>query len=177
MANIVDIINEEILNTVANYPEFGERLKSIDEVGEGTAGVYPFHYDNVAYNEINYNFDTEEDEYIVVITNVDMHAGAWEMQFGTVGGTPQDVVNKGKMYKVMATILQITNDFIDKHKPNILRFKPEKDEEREDDDMRRFNLYMAYIKKHMRPDYFVFEYGDYIIIERKIKIKSNIPKV
>jgi len=34
MLNILDIIKEEIMNTVANYPQFGDRLKSIDEVGE-----------------------------------------------------------------------------------------------------------------------------------------------
>jgi len=36
---------------------------------------------------------------------------------------------------------------------------------------------MQYIKKNMIPAYMVFEYGDYIVIERKIKIKSNIPKI
>ena len=174
--DIKKIIQEEIMTTVANYPQFGDRLNSISEVGEGTAGAYPFRFDNVSYNEVNYHFDTEEDEYVVIISNVDVHAGIWEMQFGTVGGTPQDVTNRGVMFKVMATILQITNDFIDKFKPNALKFKPSKDEEREDD-KRRFNFYMAYIKKNMRTEYMVYEYGDYIIIERKVKIKSNIPKI
>jgi len=177
MTNIKDIIKEEILNTVANYPLFGDHLRSINEVGEGTAGVYPFRFDNVAYNEVNYHFDTEEDEYVVIINNTDPRAGVWEMQFGIVGGTPKDVVNHGRLFKVMGTIIQITNNFIDKFKPNILRFKPEKNEERLGDDMRRFNLYMAYIMKNMRLDYFVFEYGDYIVIERKVKIKTNIPKI
>lgn len=176
MPSIKDIINEEIMSTVANYPEFGDRLRSISETGEGSSTPYPFKFDNVSYNEVNYNFDTEEDEYVVIINNVDVHLGIWEMQFGTVGGTPQDVTNRGKVFNVMATILQITNDFIDRYKPNVLRFKPEKDEERQDD-KRRFNIYMQYIKKNMRPDYMVFEYGDYIVIERKIKIKSNIPKI
>jgi len=176
MSSIIEIINEEIMSTVANYPQFGDRLKSISETGEGSSTAYPFKFDNVSYNEVNYNFDTEEDEYVVIINNVDVHAGIWEMQFGTVGGTPQDITNRGRVFNIMATILQITNDFIEKFKPNVLRFKPEKDEER-DDDKRRFNLYMQYIKKNMRPEYFVYDYGDYIVIERKIKIKSNIPKI
>jgi hypothetical protein len=176
MLNIIDIINEEIMTTAANFPRFGDRLKSISETGEGTAGAYPFRFDNVANDEVNYHFDTEEDDYVVLINNVDPHAGVWEMQFGTVGGTPEDVTNRGKVFKVMATILQITNDFINKYKPNALRFKPTKDEELEDD-KRRYNIYMQYIKKNMRPEYMVYEYGDYIVIERKIKIKSNIPKI
>ena len=176
MLNIVDIINEEIMTTVANLPRFGDRLNSISEVGEGTSGAYPYRFDNVSYNEVNYHFDTEEDEYVVIINNIDPNAGVWEMQFGTVGGTPEDITNRGRVFKVMATVLQITNEFIDKYKPNALRFKPSKDVEREDD-KRRFNLYMQYIKKNMRPEYMVYEYGDYIVIERKVKIKSNMPQI
>lgn len=176
MSNIKKIINEEIMNTVANYPEFGERLHNLNEIGEASAKPYPFTFDYVSYNEVNYNFQTEEDDYVVMINNIDTNAGIWMMQFGTVGGTPQDVVNRGRIFNVMATILQITTDFLDKFKPNILRFKPEKDEDKVDD-KRRFNIYMAYIKKHMRNDYFVHEYGDYIVIERKIKIKSNTPRI
>jgi len=176
MLNIIDIINEEIMTTVANYPQFGDRLNSISETGEGTSGAYPYKFDNVSYNEVNYHFDTEEDDYVVIINNVDPHGGIWELQFGVVGGTPEDVTNRGRIFNVMATVLQITNDFIDKYKPNALRFKPSKDEEREDDN-RRFNLYMQYIKKNMRPDYIVYPYSDYIVIERKVKIKSNIPKI
>jgi len=176
MPSIKDIINEEIMTTVANLPQFGDRLRSINEIGEGTGKPYPYTFDNVSFNEVNYNFDTEEDEYVVIINNVDTNAGVWVMQFGTVGGTPQDVVNRGRMFSVMSTILQITNDFLDKFKPNVLRFKPEKDPEKQDD-KRRFNLYMEYIKKNMRTDYMVYPYGDYIVIERKIKIKSNTPQI
>lgn len=170
MSDIKSIIAEEIMTTVANYPQFGNRLKSISEVGEASASPYPFRFENTSYNEVNYHFDTEEDEYIVMMNNIDANAGAWEMQFGVAGGTPEDVVDRGRMFKVMSTVLEITNDFIDRFKPNVLRFKPAKNEER---DNRRFNLYMVYIKKNMRQDYIVFEYGDFIVIERKIKVKPE----
>lgn len=55
-----------------------------------------------------------------------MYSGIWEMQFGTVGGTPKDVVNKGRIFNVMTTILQIANDFLGKYMPNVIKFKPEK---------------------------------------------------
>lgn len=179
MLKIIDIINEEIMNTVANYPQFGDRLNSISEVGEGSSKSYPFNFEDVAYNEVQYNFDTEDrDEYIVYITQTDINNGVWDMQFGVSGGSPEDVIDKGRMYNVMATILTITNDFIDKYKPNILKFKPAKNEDdNRTDDMRRFKLYMAYIKKNMRPEYLAYEYYPYIVIERKIKIKSNIPNI
>lgn len=176
MGRIKNIIIEEILNTAANYPEFGQRLDSITEVGEASASSYPFTIDEISFDEVNYNFDTEEDDYIVVIELVDMHSGVWEMQFGVAGGTPTDVVDRGRMYKVMSTITQIGYDFINRYKPNVLRFKPVKDDEK-GDDKRRYNLYMAYVRKNLIRDYFAYEYGDYIVIERKVKIKSNIPKV
>ena len=176
MPSIIDIINEEIMTSVANFPRFGDRLNSISETGEGTSNTYPFKFDNVAFNEVNYHFDTEEDEYVVVVNLVDVHAGAWDMQFGTVGGTPDEIVDRGRMFSVMATLVQIVNDFIDRYTPNIIRIEPSKAEDKKNKNQ-RFQLYMAYIKKHQRPEYFTSPYGDYIIIKRKKPIKSNVPKI
>lgn len=176
MQSIIDIIKEEIMTTVATYPRFGDRLNSISEVGEGSSTPYPFKFENTSFNEVHYYFSTEEHDYDVVINLTDQYAGVWMMQFGTIGGDVADVTNEGKPLQIMATLIQITNDFITRFKPNELRFRPEKDEEREDDN-RRFNLYMSFIKKNMIRDYMVYSYGDYIIIKRKIPIKSNIPKI
>lgn len=176
MPDINKIIREEIMTTVANFPQFGDRLKSISEVGEGSSVGYPFKFEDTSFNEVNYHFDTEEDEYVVQINNIDPQSRIWSMQFGTVEGTPKDVVNKGRMYNVMATMLQITNDFIDRFKPNGLKIEPTKDEDKEND-KQRLQLYMQYVKRNMRKDYLAYEYGDSIIIERKAKIDSNIPKI
>ena len=176
MSTIKDIINEEIMTTVANYPQFGDRLGSINEIGEANREPYNFTYENTSFNEVHYYFSSEEYDYDVIIHNTDPHAATWELQFGTIGGSTDDVTNEGKQFKILSTIVKIIYDFINKHQPNILSFKPSKDEERVDD-KRRFNFYMAYIKKNMIPEYFVREYGDYIILERKIKIKSNILQV
>jgi len=174
--DVKKIIQEEIMTTVANYPQFGDRLKSISETGEGSSRAYPYKFENTASDEVHYYFDTEEYEYDVIVNLMDPYAGTWTMQFGTIGGTPDEITNEGKPLQVMSTLLQITTDFIERFKPNALQFKPEKDESREDD-KRRFNLYMQFIKKNIPSLYMVYPYGDYIIIERKIKIKSNIPKI
>ena len=176
MPTIIEIINEEIMTTAANYPQFGDRLRSIDEIGDGSRQPYDFRYDNASFNEVHYYFNTELHDYDVIISNTDSRAGTWELQFGVIGGTTDDVTNEGKQFKILSTIVKIIYDFVDKHQPNALSFKPSKDEEREDD-KRRFNFYMAYIKQNMRRDYFVREYGDYIIVERKIKVKSNTPEI
>jgi hypothetical protein len=169
MLSINEIIKEEILNTVANYPEFGERLHNLDEYGEGTFPAYPFKFQNISFNEVEYDFDTEDgDEYIVIIKQIDRVQNIWDIQFGIAGGEPTDVLNKGRRDYVMSTIVKITNDFIDRFKPNALTFKPEKS--KGENDMRRFNMYMAYIRKNMRDDYMVFERKPHIIIQRKAPI-------
>jgi len=176
MPTIIEIINEEIMTTAANFPNFGDRLRSINEIGDANRAPYPFRYDNASFNEVHYYFSSEQYDYDVIITNTDTRAGTWELQFGTIGGSTDDVTNEGNQFKILSTIVKIIYDFIDKHQPNALSFKPSKDEDR-DDDKRRFNFYMAYIKQNITKDYFMREYGDYIIIERKIKIKSNTPQI
>lgn len=145
-----------------------EELQNIFEYGEANLPAYNYNFENLSDFEVQYNFETEDgDDYIVIVKNVDRIKRIWDIQFGIAGETPQTVVNKGRIGNVMATIVKITNDFIDKSKPNILKFEPSKNS---DNDMRRYNMYMAYIKQHMRLDYFVYEYKPYIIIERKVKI-------
>lgn len=176
MLNIKKIINEEIMTTVANYPQFGQRLNSINEIGEGNLQPYPFKYENTSFNEVHYYFSTEGFDYDVQINNTDSRAGIWTLQFGPIGGSVETITNEGKQFKVMTTVLHIITDFIEKHTPNRLSFKPIKDKNK-NNTAQRFNFYMTYVKKHIPKEYLVHEYGDYIVIERKIKVKSNIPKI
>lgn len=176
MSKIIKIINEEIMTSVANHPQFGDRL-NLQEIGDGSGQPYQYQFQDVGFKEVEYSFTTEDgDDYIVEVVNVDVNNRVWEMMFQVVGGGHGDVVDKGKIFQVMATILQISNEFIGKYKPNILKFKPSKNEEGEEDP-RRFKLYMSYVQKNITRDYFAFEYFPYIVIERKIKIKSNIPQI
>lgn len=178
MSKIKQIISEEIESLYsANLPEFGERLLNIDdkynhnldEYGEANLPAYNFNLEDMGYNQVNYNFDTEDgDEYVVIFNQFDRVKRLWDLQFGVTDGTPTDVLNRGRRDRVMSTLVKIVYAFVDKYKPNAIRFKPSKTKGEED--MRRHTLYMAYIKKNMRPDYFVYPYGEYIIIERKAKI-------
>ena len=92
-----------------------------------------FQIQNVSFNEVNYHFDTEEDEYVVLINLVDRISRKWEVSLGVVGGTPTDILNKGRHFRVMSTITKIINDFIDKYKPNFILIKPSKNDEYEED--------------------------------------------
>jgi len=176
MTDIKQIIKEEVQSfyeesTNASFPEFGDHLGSISEYGEGNVPPYEYTLDNFSDFEIDYNFDTEDqDEYIVKLRMTDRIKRIWDMQFNAVGQDKSSVLNKGRRDKVMSTVLRITNDFIDKHKPNAIFVKPEQNYE---NDMRRHHMYMEYIKHNMRPDYFVHEQLPYIIIERKSKITDK----
>lgn len=168
MSKLNRIIVEEIETYSANFPQFGDRLKNLDEYGEGNLPPYPFKLDDISYNEVNAYFDTEDgDEYVVMFNLTDRIKKIWEMQFGVAGGTPGDVINKGRMGKIMSTMIKITNAFIDKYQPNIIKFEPVKS--KGEDDKSRLNLYMAYINKNMRPDYKVYVYTPFVIIEKKVK--------
>lgn len=176
MSTLKQIILEEILNTTANYPEFGERLLNLQEVGEANLEPYSYTYNNISFDEVHYDFDTEVNDYAVIFILEDRIGGAWNLQFGVVGGTPQTMTNEFKTSKIMSTIAKIIYDFIDKHKPNIIKFIGAKS--KSENDMRRHHIYMTYIKKNMRPDYFVYEQLPYIIIERKNKIiNKNVVKI
>lgn len=175
MLDIKKIVREEIegLNHLyqANFPRFGDRLDSINELFERQP--YPFTFDNVGFDEVNYHFDSPKNEYVVIMNNTNPAEGIWYMQFGTVGGTPDEVTNENKVSEVLSTLAKIVNDFADRYKPNTMVIEPAKDEARSNDDMRRYNIYMNFIKKNMRPDYYVQEYGDKILIQRKVKTKSQ----
>ena len=186
MPKILNIITEELDSLYsANFPSFGERLHNLNEItdeleslleyGDASLPPYPFKFENISYDEVNYHFDTEDgDEYVVMFNLSDRVKRIWELQFGISGGKPDDVLNKGRREKVMSTIVKIVIDFVDRLKPNYIKFEPSKNTDYEEThgklDNRRYDMYMAYIKNNMRPDYIVFQYKPYIVIERKVKI-------
>lgn len=108
-------------------------------------------------------FTTESDtKYRVEIQIVDKNEdNNWRMdiEFGVEeynypSGVSYDfksVINKGELYKVMATVVQITKDLLEKFSKEgktikMIEIEPSKNFE---NDTRRANLYLAYIKKNM----------------------------
>ena len=59
------------------------------------------------------------------------------------------VTNRGEMFRVMATIVDIVKAFMKKNSGvEYIEFEGSKNK---DGDQRRNKLYMAYIKKHLKP--------------------------
>jgi len=142
------------------------------EVGEGSAKAYRYtQSDNRAAEdesaERTAHFKTEDgDEYEVRIQSFwGDHYYAREVYGGpyfTIDffvkpkdggfGDGTEVVNKGRLFSIMATIVKAAKEFmkdIDYESKGIktMKVSPSKSEGFDDD--RRANLYMAYIKKHL----------------------------
>ena len=72
------------------------------------------------------------------------------IDFSSGGGYDSHVVtNRGEMYRVMATIVALAKKIVKKNK-NIKSLSFTGSKNRGDNDLRRNNLYMAYIKKHVK---------------------------
>ena len=148
------------------------RLKDIlFEVGEGSAKAYSYRIDDdfptrdgAEYRDIR--FETEDgDNYVVNLKAfwgpaIERDKAKPEPYFQVDFTTEDDygfyddaerVVNKGRLFKVMATVVKATREFlndIDYKEKDIKKMMvfPSKSKK---SDHRRANLYMAYIKKHL----------------------------
>lgn len=167
---IFDEINE-MFNEVdyAGLPEFGDHLSSISESGEANGPVYNISFEDISFDEIHYTFETEDNDlYVVSFVLKDRIKQYWETEFHVDGYDHGEIINKGRLIKVMATIVTVMKEFIRKYKPNYLKFQPIKS--KGENDMARRNLYLIYLQKNIPPTYFAYEHPPYIIIERKSKI-------
>ena len=121
------------LTRTESDPDFGDYFKLYEFVTDlGT------HYEVMFEIEEDYSKD-EPWEFMNIEFGVDEKDG---------GGVDYKVeTNKGELFRVMATIVDITKKIL-KERKNIktLTFTGSKDD---DDDNRRNNLYMAYIRKHI----------------------------
>lgn len=154
-------------------------LDILAEVGEGTAQKYNWSYSgkeaNNDYDILNYDFKTDSGvRYFVtlVASNEPLNAADdFEMtvSFGVgdkgplkskVGlGKPSytKVVNKGEIFRVMSTVVDVVKDGINRLKEEekpikYIIFKPEKEKETETgfkQSDQRLKLYLAYLKQNM----------------------------
>ena len=146
----------------------------ISEVGEGTSKPYNYQSihgiqrsdeDNGAHDTLK--FVTEDgDTYAVMVSAfwgdnylakkpVGPHftIDFWVKKRGSDTRDTDVVVNKGRLFRVMATVVQIAEEFMDlvdykENNINQLIVSPTKTKGEFDD--RRAKLYMAYIKKHIK---------------------------
>ena len=169
----------------------------LNEVGEGTAKPYSYtsergiqrgEQDNAA--EDTASFTTEDGDRYEVKLNAFWGDNYWAEKSGnhfTIDFYLKDknsgfndaetIVNKGRLFRVMATIVQIAKEFmylID-YKENYidqLIVSPTKSEGI--DDNRRANLYMAYMKKHLPIKRINYDGDEIIAVLNEVKQDKDI---
>jgi len=146
----------------------------VNEVGE--ANLKPYKWEEVDregyYVYTRFTTDSETQYDVDIKSTVYFPAGqmesqpALEIEFtakpkGAEGSSAKIVVNKGEMYRVMATIVDIIKKYLKKSKSQAIIYSPSKKSSEENFGSQRDNLYRAFISKAI-PGVTFKQSGDFI---------------
>ena len=134
----------------------------LTELGTGTANPYDFHIKKDFPRVVQMRFTTEDDdEYHVTFDKLNLDDNHWQVKFALIGDELNytKVINKGKIYKVMSTIVKIIELFYEKKDPDLLYIHAV--------DKRREGIYIKYIKHFLPPQYRIRQAGGVIEIIKK----------
>jgi hypothetical protein len=133
---------------------------SVNEVGEANLKPYKWEEVDVEGYFVYTRFTTDnETQYDVDIKSTVYYppgqmdsVPALEIEFsakpkGAEGSSAKIVVNKGEMYRVMATIVNIIKKYIKKSRAEAIIYSPSKKSDEETFGTQRDNLYRAFISK------------------------------
>jgi ribosomal protein S18 acetylase RimI-like enzyme len=165
--------NGDGTSTACNQGDINNlEFSKINEVGEGNLEPYDVSIEKSIPSVKAYVFTTEDgDEYRIEFGREGLDNNLWDVNFKTLTrfGEPAtqftDVVNKGRMYRVMATLLKVMKGFFANTNPDMLVIEPTKTKNEYDD--RRFLLYLSYIKKHLPVEYEMTQDKKEILIKKK----------
>ena len=161
----------------------------LNEIGDSSAQKYNWQfkgkYDTSDVINLDYEFKTDANiQYFVKLTIRESSVSSLSFEMTVAFGvgksiikkafgdkkTFAQVVNKGEVFRVMATIIDIVKDGIermakDDYPVKVILFVPEKEKETDTgfkSTDQRAKLYMAYIKQNMDMVYSVKQEGDQI---------------
>lgn len=128
----------------------------LNEIGDGGAKKYKTVFSEETKEHEIHKFKTETQDYQVYFEFQEDWTREGEslemvIEFSVNGGYDSHVVtNKGEMYRVMATIVDLSKKILKRRKNiNVISFTGSKN--KGTNDTRRNNLYMAYMKKQLKP--------------------------
>lgn len=168
--------------------EYPKDVKRINEVGE--ANLQPYKWKEIDregyYVYTRFTTDSETQYDVDIKSTVYFPAGqmdsqpALEIEFsakpkGAEGSSAKIVVNKGEMYRVMATIVDIIKKYLKKSKAQAIIYSPSKKSSEENFGAQRDNLYRAFISKAI-PGVTFKQSGDFITAILPNTIKEEDPK-
>jgi hypothetical protein len=127
-----------------------ESLESLFEMGTTLVDPYDWRKGKCDKLACFYYFETEDgDKYSVRFMNIgEIHnkkKQIWQTEFVIPGdeGTTK-VANKGRIFKVISTVIDIIKEFVDYMDPDGLNINPSTNYK---GDMRRYEFYLKYIEK------------------------------
>jgi len=156
----------------------------INEIGEASARPYKYKVDfeetDPEFSEIQYKFKTDSNlEYQIAIAQVKPLRNSKNVRlvvaFRTTQGTYNTDTNRNEQFRIMATVVAATKEYLSKT-PNVteISFTPSKADM---GDMRRANLYKAYIAKQIPGAKInIFSDGRYVVTLPKVKKENLDPK-
>lgn len=128
----------------------------INEIGDGGAKKYKTVFREEKEDYEIHDFKTETQDYQVYFDFQEDYtkeevSKEMVIEFSVKGGyDSHTVTNKGEMYRVMATIVDLSKKIMKRRKNiDVISFTGSKN--KGSNDRRRNNLYMAYLKKHLKP--------------------------
>lgn len=128
----------------------------VNEIGDGGSEKYKTVFREETKEHEIHTFDTETQDYQVYFEFHDFwfkgkSLPAMIIEFSVNGGKDSHTItNKGEMYRVMATIVDLSKKILKRRKNiNVISFAGSKN--KGTNDRRRNNLYMAYMKKQFKP--------------------------
>ena len=163
-------------------------IENLNEVGE--ANLKPYKWEEVDaegyYVYTRFVTDSETQYDVDIKSTIYFPAGqmesrpALEIEFtakpkGAEGSSAKIVVNKGEMYRVMATIVDIIKKYLKKSKAQAIIYSPSKKSSEENFGTQRDNLYRAFISKAI-PGVKFKQSGDFITAILPNTIKEEDPK-
>jgi hypothetical protein len=133
----------------------------LEEVGDSM--VTPYEYEKTSDIDLAtyYKFVTEDqDHYLVRFYNMysfqkkKRYIGEYQVEFVTGGDNYTEgdtvVVNKGRFFKVISTVISIIVEFMEEKDPKRLKINPVRNYKK---DKRRKNIYIRYIERLLPNSY------------------------
>jgi len=131
-----------------------ESLQKLYEIGEASVQPYDFYLEDseIGFDDwVSYKFKTEDrDKYIIQFIRKN---NFWVIQFSLTGKknfNHEQVVNKGRNFRVMATVVNVIKIFVEWKHPDKMFMVASKSKE---EDKRRLHMYMRYLEKNITSDY------------------------
>ena len=127
-----------------------ESLDPLNEVGSFLVQPYSYRKGKCEKLACFYYFETEDgDQYAVKFINLgEIHGrkkNIYQTEFSTSGEEGDTkVVNKGRIFKILSTVIEIIKEFVSENEVDGLNMYPSTNFKGDD---RRYKIYMAYLNK------------------------------